>query len=302
MRLTSQQPSKAAGAEPDGSAYARLTTITTLLCPSSIATAKCWSSAGAGALRTTSSRRSWLEASGKPEDGVRRADEYPARQKRASEPQTDPMKSWRNGSPLIRGTPVDHYLRSRGTTLTDKEAVSLRFSPALWHWPTQSRWPAMLARVSLATGIDLTTHQTFLKSDGSGKAPLGEKARLFAAGGCTLGGGVWFGEPDPLHEFIVGEGIESTLSALRIFNASAGCAALSELGVRRLILAASSAASSHIRRQRRTRTGTHGCARGVAPLASGGARGRGLNRGSSWGRRQRRFDATDGSSWLMTSS
>ena len=193
---------------------------------------KCWSGCSQDDVIAALMARGLWEARGRGW----RTDEYPARRKQAFEPQTDPMKSWRNGSSLIRGTVADHYLQSRGTTLTDKEVVSLRFSPTLWHWPTQSRWPAMLARVSLATGIDLTMHQTFLKSDGSGKAPLGEKARLFAAGGCTLGGGVWFGEPDPLHEFIVGEGIESTLSALRIFNASAGCAALSELGVRRLIL------------------------------------------------------------------
>jgi putative DNA primase/helicase len=41
---------------------------------------------------------------------------------------------------------------------------------------------------------------------------------------------------DPDREFIVGEGIESTLSAMRIFGATAGCAALSAFGVSRLIL------------------------------------------------------------------
>jgi putative DNA primase/helicase len=156
----------------------------------------------------------------------------------ASEAQKDPMKSWRNADPFTRGTAVGRYLRYRGILLTDGEARSLRFFPALWHWPTQSRWPTMLARVSLATGADLGTHQTFLRPDGSGKAPLGEKARLFAAGGSTVGGGVWFGKPDPTREFIVGEGIESTLSAMRIFGAASGCAALSESGVRRLILPA----------------------------------------------------------------
>jgi hypothetical protein len=147
------------------------------------------------------------------------------------------MKSWRNGSPRIRDTAADRYLRSRKIILTDEEAQSFRFHPALWHWPTQSKWPVMVARVSLATGVDLTTHQTFLKADGSGKAPLGEKARLFAAGGGTVGGGVWIGAvADPTREFIIGEGIESTLSAMRIFGATAGCAALSERGIRRLIL------------------------------------------------------------------
>ena len=95
----------------------------------------------------------------------------------------------------------------------------------------------MVARVSLATGMDLTTHQTFLKPDGSGKAPLGDKVRLFAAGGHTAGGGVWIGVVrDSAREFLVGEGIESVLSAMRIFSVTAGCAALSEFGMRRLIL------------------------------------------------------------------
>ena len=52
----------------------------------------------------------------------------------------------------------------------------------------------------------------------------------------TIGGGVWFGEADSNREFIVAEGIESTLSAMRVFDVTAGCAALSEIGIRRLIL------------------------------------------------------------------
>jgi hypothetical protein len=169
---------------------------------------------------------------GKPHDrGARSGSSIPG-----AGPAKDPMKTWRNARLFGRNTALDHYFQSRGILLTDEEARSLRFSSALWHWPTRTTWPAMLARVSLATGADLTTHMTFLKPDGSGKAPLGEKARLFAAGGRTLGGGVWFGGPEPLQEFIVGEGIESTLSAMRILGASAGCAALSAGGIRRLIL------------------------------------------------------------------
>jgi hypothetical protein len=146
------------------------------------------------------------------------------------------MKSWREASLFLQDTPLDRYLRQRGIVLTDEEARSLRFSPRLWHWVTKTTWPAMVARVSFASGADLGVHQTFLKPDGSGKAPLGERARLFAAGGRAVGGGVWFGSADPTREFIVAEGVETTLSAMRIFNARAGCAALSELGVRRLVL------------------------------------------------------------------
>ena len=47
---------------------------------------------------------------------------------------------------------------------------------------------------------------------------------------------MWFGVANPRLEFIVGEGIESTLSEMRLRGATAGCAALSEIGIRRLIL------------------------------------------------------------------
>ena len=48
----------------------------------------------------------------------------------------------------------------------------------------------MLARVTSAAGEELTTHQTFLARDGSAKAPLGDKARLFVAGSGWAGGGI----------------------------------------------------------------------------------------------------------------
>jgi putative DNA primase/helicase len=157
-------------------------------------------------------------------------------EREASLKPSEPMKSWRNAGPWVRGSAADTYLETRGIKLSEDEASNLRFAPALWHWPTQSRWPAMLARVALASGAEITTHQTFVRHDGSAKAPLGKQARLFAAGGRTIGGGVWFGVVDPDREFIVGEGLESTLSAMRIFGAPAGCAALSTYGIRTLVL------------------------------------------------------------------
>jgi putative DNA primase/helicase len=147
----------------------------------------------------------------------------------------DPLKSWRNAAPFTRGSAADLYLRGRKLTLTEVEARSLRHHCELWHWPSQTRWPAMVACVSLADGAALTTHQTFIKPDGSGKAPI-DRARLFASCETIAGGGVWFGEADPEREFAVGEGIESTLSTMRIFGVQAGCAALSEGGMRRLVL------------------------------------------------------------------
>jgi putative DNA primase/helicase len=147
----------------------------------------------------------------------------------------DPMRSWHNAAPFTRGSAADLYLRGRKLTLTEVEARSLRHHCELWHWPSERKLPALLARVALATDEDLTTHQTFLTPDGR-KAPLGDKARLFVAGGRTASGGVWFGVADATSEFMVAEGIESTLSAMRIFNCESGCAALSANGIRKLIL------------------------------------------------------------------
>jgi putative DNA primase/helicase len=147
----------------------------------------------------------------------------------------DPLKPWGQASPDVLGSTVDIYLKGRGIHLTAGESRSLRFRPALWHWPSQTKWPAMVGLVALATGKQLTSHLTFLEPDGSGKAPI-DRPRLFPAGASPAGGGVWFGEPDPEREFLVAEGIESLLSALRIFGVTAGCAALSATGVSRLIL------------------------------------------------------------------
>jgi putative DNA primase/helicase len=160
----------------------------------------------------------------------------PSKQDKGGAYPKDPMKSWRNGSPTIIGTLVDVYLRVRAIKATKIEARSLRSAESLFHWKTGTSWPAMLARVTLLPGgADLTTHQTFLRRDGSDKAPLikdgKECSRLYAACDTMKRGGVWFGTPDPERELIVAEGIESTLSAMRLYRAEAGVAALSTSGL-----------------------------------------------------------------------
>lgn len=147
----------------------------------------------------------------------------------------DTLRSWRNAAPFTHGSAADFYLQSRAIELAWNESLSLRTHTSLWHWPSQASWPAMVALVRLADGTEITAHQTFLTHDG-GKAPLGDRVRLFPAGVAPDGGGVWFGKADMAREFIVAEGIESLLSALRIFSVSAGCAALSAGGIRKLIL------------------------------------------------------------------
>jgi putative DNA primase/helicase len=139
----------------------------------------------------------------------------------------DPLKAWKEGQPLVEGCAAWTYLAGRGIGLALVEAASLRFHPALFHHPTKSKWPAMVALVASHDGTLMTCLQTFLEFDGSGKAPI-EKPKLFPAGASPRGCGVWFGKADLGHEFIV--------AAMRLYGAPAGCAALSDNGIRFLDL------------------------------------------------------------------
>jgi hypothetical protein len=154
-------------------------------------------------------------------------------------PPSSPLRSWDNALPAYPNCLVrTAYLhRNRGILLTDDEAKSLRFAPVLFHWPTKSNWPAMVALVARADGTAVTVHQTFLARDGAGKAAL-EKDRLFPSGASPFGAGVWFGAPNLEREFCVAEGVETLLSALRLCGLQAGCAALSAGGLKALILPA----------------------------------------------------------------
>jgi putative DNA primase/helicase len=195
-------------------------------------------------LNALRARRLWPDEKDSARRGLGGAGyERPAPESEAEDDKPrDPLKWWRSGAPVRRGSPVDVYLASRGIETTGAERAALRFRSRLWHWPSQTTWPCMLALVQRVSGdglVELTCHMTFLDGRG-GKAPI-ERERLFPAGASPAGGGVWFGAStgsvtDPNLEFIVAEGIESTLSAMRIYGAAAGCAALSALGIERLIL------------------------------------------------------------------
>ena len=141
---------------------------------------------------------------------------------------------WRKAEP-IKDTLGETYLRCRGLSPKPFDLEALRFISSLWHWPTRTAWPALVALIRTHDGRGLGLHETFLAIDGAGKAPL-EKARLYRRGLPIAGGGVWFGTPDPGREFLIAEGVESLLSGLEIFSQRAGRAALSAHGVRRLIL------------------------------------------------------------------
>ena len=83
-------------------------------------------------------------------------------------------------------------------------------------------------------GRQIGAHATFLRSDGRGKAELPKREqREFV--GPRMGGAVRLADPRPGVPLLVGEGIESTLSAMQIFGLP-GWAALSADGIAALEL------------------------------------------------------------------
>jgi putative DNA primase/helicase len=153
--------------------------------------------------------------------------------KQAEAPDADAVKRseyaltlWRQSRPTA-GTVVETYLASRGLRLPAGDA--LRFHPSLKH-PSGSRWPAMVALVTRRDGEPAGIHRTFVLQDGSGKAPVTPAKMML---GTCAGGAVRLAKP--AETLAVGEGIESTLSAMQATGAPSW-AALSTSGLKALAL------------------------------------------------------------------
>jgi putative DNA primase/helicase len=130
-------------------------------------------------------------------------------------------------SPAVE-TPVDKYLRARGTTTPLPEVLG--FHPALRH-PSGEVWPAMVALVTRGTDGEPTgIHRTFLSRDSGGKAPVTPQKMML---GPCRGGVVRLGPAT--NPLMVGEGIETCLAAMQATGRPAW-AALSTSGPRSLEL------------------------------------------------------------------
>ncbi|TIW90161.1 MAG: DNA primase, partial [Mesorhizobium sp.] len=89
------------------------------------------------------------------------------------------------------------------------------------HDPTET-WPAMIAAVTDVDSRQTGAHRTWLRPDGTGKAPVDTPRRAM---GDLLGHAVRFGVPDTV--MAAGEGIETTLSLRCALPDMAMAAALS---------------------------------------------------------------------------
>ena len=98
------------------------------------------------------------------------------------------LEIWHASQPGA-GTLVETYLRGRAILLP--VPPTLRYHPGLLHSPTGLVLPAMVAAVTNWPSRDVTgVHRTFLKMDGSGKAPVRDPKLTLAplgAGAVRLG-------------------------------------------------------------------------------------------------------------------
>nr|PZN72858.1 MAG: virulence-associated protein E [Pseudomonadota bacterium] len=128
---------------------------------------------------------------------------------------------WKESLPP-EGSLVEIYLRSRGLQLPIPGAI--RFHPKLRH-PDGRFFPAMIALVCDVFGTPVAIHRTYLNHEGTGKAPL--SASKLMLGPCK-GGAVRLAPHT--DEVMIGEGIETCLSAMAVVGKSAW-AALSTSGM-----------------------------------------------------------------------
>lgn len=131
-----------------------------------------------------------------------------------------------DGCVPLAGSLAEKYLQSRG--LSDPNAPDLLFHPDLTDYDCRRGWPGMVAIPRLANGDPVGgIHRTFLKDDGSGKAPAGKKMLgTIAEAAVRL-----FPMPEDGH-LGVAEGIETALAAQAVFGTSVW-AALSADGMAR---------------------------------------------------------------------
>jgi hypothetical protein len=133
------------------------------------------------------------------------------------------LRLWLGACAVVRGTPVDRYLTSRGISLAalGRQPRALRYHPQLWHVPSRRHWPAMLSLITAPDGSAAAVHRTWLeeRADGSvAKAPVERnKAVLGGYRGCAIrlwrgASGKPFREMAPDETIDITEGIEDGLS------------------------------------------------------------------------------------------
>jgi hypothetical protein len=118
------------------------------------------------------------------------------------------LQLWRETRPA-ENSPVQTYLRGRA--ITCPIPTDIRYHPALSHKDSGHLYPAMVAAIRHSlSGEIIGIHRTWLKLDGSDKAPV--KPNKMMLGECK-GGAVQLAPAAP--KMAVAEGIETALSVMQ---------------------------------------------------------------------------------------
>jgi hypothetical protein len=126
------------------------------------------------------------------------------------------------------GTLAAEYLCWRAITI--QPPAVLRYHPHLWHAPSAERWPAIVAGITAPDDVIRAIHRTYLARDGRGKAPVDPNKMTL---GPIAGGAIRLSPP--AEQLLVGEGIETCLSAMQETQVPAW-SAVSAVGMRQLVL------------------------------------------------------------------
>jgi putative DNA primase/helicase len=180
-------------------------------------------------------RRGLLAASGNV--NYERPDPETTRRRREAEERvrlrriSTALDMWQHETCPAGGTIVETYLRSRGIILPPPSSIR-RSIGMLRHRESGERRPAMVALVEHVEQGPVGVHITYLALDGSMKASIEPSKRSLGPIG---GGAVRLGAA--AETLIVGEGIESTFSAMQATRLP-GWASLSTSGLVALLLPA----------------------------------------------------------------
>ena len=107
---------------------------------------------------------------------------------------------------------VERYLRQRGIEVRVLNDIAHHRS--LWHAPTRTTWPAMVACVRDVHGAPIALHRTYLDYHTlPAKAPVEPNRMLL---GSARGGAIRLAHAAP--KLMIGEGIETVAAAMRMFG------------------------------------------------------------------------------------
>lgn len=160
-----------------------------------------------------------------PAEGVRAA--APTRAERIAAA----ARLWREGGPILAGSPAALYAAARGVDLALADGEALRAhsaAPAFAYADSGPRGPALLAAVRDPAGALTAVEITYL--DGLGRRSAAARLSRKTIGAVPAGSAVRLAEAGPA--MLVGEGVFTTLSAMRRF-AVPGWALLSTGNLRR---------------------------------------------------------------------